>query len=93
MNDRELVQLICAYRLLDQEVELSLSTRENETFRDNVVKLGITAISAGSRTNPGGYAADISSLEQFEISDERGAADIAGKLRRQGYEPVWKDWF
>jgi 2-iminoacetate synthase len=93
MNDRELVQLICAYRLLDPEVELSLSTRENETFRDNVVKLGITAISAGSRTNPGGYAADITSLEQFEISDERGAADIAGMLRRQGYEPVWKDWF
>jgi 2-iminoacetate synthase len=93
MNDRELVQLICAYRLLDQEVELSLSTRENETFRDNVVKLGITAISAGSRTNPGGYAADTSSLEQFEISDERGAADIARMLRKQGYEPVWKDWF
>jgi 2-iminoacetate synthase len=93
MNDRELVQLICAYRLLDQEVELSLSTRENETFRDNVVKLGITTISAGSKTNPGGYAADISSLEQFEISDERGATDIARMLRRQGYEPVWKDWF
>lgn len=93
MNDRELVQLICAYRLLDQEVELSLSTRENETFRDNVVKLGITAISAGSRTNPGGYAADTSSLEQFEISDERNAADIAIMLRKQGYEPVWKDWF
>lgn len=93
MNDRELVQLICAYRLLDQEVELSLSTRENEKFRDNVVKLGITAISAGSRTNPGGYAADTSSLEQFEISDERNAADIAIMLRKQGYEPVWKDWF
>ncbi|GAA3914475.1 2-iminoacetate synthase ThiH [Chitinophaga oryziterrae] len=93
MNDRELVQLICAYRLLDQEVELSLSTRENETFRDNIVKLGITAISAGSKTNPGGYAADTSSLEQFEISDERNAADIALMLRKQGYEPVWKDWF
>ncbi|MVT07028.1 2-iminoacetate synthase ThiH [Chitinophaga tropicalis] len=92
MNDRELVQLICAYRLLDQEVELSLSTRETARFRDNVIKLGITALSAGSRTNPGGYATDTGSLEQFEISDERSPAVIAGMLRSQGYEPVWKDW-
>jgi 2-iminoacetate synthase len=92
MNDRELVQLICAYRLLDQEVELSISTRETAHFRDNVVKLGITALSAGSKTNPGGYAADVSSLEQFEISDERAASAIAVMLRQQGYEPVWKDW-
>jgi len=92
MNDRELVQLICAYRLLDQELELSLSTRETAKFRDNVVKLGITALSAGSRTNPGGYAAAMSSLEQFEISDDRAASEIAGMLRQQGYEPVWKDW-
>ncbi|MBW8685976.1 2-iminoacetate synthase ThiH [Chitinophaga rhizophila] len=92
MNDRELVQLICAYRILDQEVELSLSTRETPCFRDNVIKLGITALSAGSKTNPGGYATDLSSLEQFEISDERSPEHISGMLRSQGYEPVWKDW-
>lgn len=92
MSDRELVQLICAYRLLDPDVELSLSTRESEHFRDHVIKLGITTMSAGSRTNPGGYATDLQSLEQFEISDERSASAIAGMLRRQGYEPVWKDW-
>lgn len=92
MNDRELVQLICAYRLLDQDVELSLSTRETPRFRDNVIKLGITALSAGSKTNPGGYASDLSSLEQFEISDERSPSSISHMLRTQGYEPVWKDW-
>jgi 2-iminoacetate synthase len=92
MKDRELVQLICAYRLLDPDVELSLSTRESEHFRDHVIKLGITTMSAGSKTNPGGYASDQGSLEQFEISDERSANAIAGMLRRQGYEPVWKDW-
>lgn len=92
MSDRELVQLICAYRLLDQEVELSLSTRETPKFRDNVIKLGITALSAGSKTNPGGYATDLSSLEQFEISDDRSPAGISHMLRTQGYEPVWKDW-
>ena len=92
MNDRELVQLICAYRLFDEEVELSLSTRESENFRDNVIKLGITSISAGSKTNPGGYAVEPQSLEQFEISDERSPAEIVEMIREQGYEAVWKDW-
>ncbi|MFD2785802.1 2-iminoacetate synthase ThiH [Hymenobacter rubripertinctus] len=92
MSDRELVQLICAYRLLNEEVELSISTRETPTFRDHIICLGITSISAGSKTNPGGYAVEPESLEQFEISDERSPADIAAMIRRQGYEPVWKDW-
>jgi len=55
MTDPDLVQAICAFRLLDEDVELSMSTRESETFRNNVVKLGITSISAESKTNPGGY--------------------------------------
>lgn len=92
MTDRELVQLICAYRLLNEEVELSISTRESTVFRDHIVNLGITAISAGSKTNPGGYAVEPESLEQFEISDERSPGEIAEMLRKQGYEPVWKDW-
>lgn len=92
MNDRELVQLICAYRLFNEEVELSISTRESQVFRDNIIKLGITAMSAGSKTNPGGYAVEPQSLEQFEISDERTALEIAEMIARQGYEAVWKDW-
>ncbi|AHM61335.1 thiazole biosynthesis protein ThiH [Flammeovirgaceae bacterium 311] len=92
MSDRELVQLICAYRIFNEDVELSLSTRETPNFRNNVLKLGITSISAGSRTNPGGYAVEPQSLEQFEISDERSPQEIADLIRSQGYEPVWKDW-
>jgi 2-iminoacetate synthase len=92
MSDRELVQLICAYRIFNEEVELSLSTREPEKFRNNVIKLGITSISAGSKTNPGGYVVDPQSLEQFEISDERSPQEVAAVIRQQGYEPVWKDW-
>jgi len=92
MTDKELVQLICAYRIFNEEVELSLSTRENEKFRDHIIKLGITSMSAGSKTNPGGYAVDPQSLEQFEISDERSPAQIAEMIREQGYEVVWKDW-
>ena len=92
MTDRELVQLICACRLLSPEVELSLSTREAPDFRDHVHKLGITTLSAGSRTNPGGYAVDRQTLEQFEISDHRSPTEVAGMLKAGGYEVVWKDW-
>jgi 2-iminoacetate synthase len=54
--------------------------------------LGITSISAGSKTNPGGYAVEPESLEQFEISDERSPKEIAEMIKSKGYEPVWKDW-
>lgn len=92
MNDRELVQLICAWRLFNTELEISISTREEERFRNHLIKLGITSMSAGSKTNPGGYAVEQGSLEQFEISDERSAEEVAEMIKKQGYEPVWKDW-
>lgn len=92
MTDRELTQLICAYRIFDEEVELSLSTRESPKFRDNIINLGITSISAGSKTNPGGYASAPESLEQFEIHDERTPSEIVSMIQAKGYEAVWKDW-
>jgi len=92
VGDKELVQLICAYRLLNEEVELSVSTRESEHFRNHIIPLGVTSMSAGSKTNPGGYAVEPQSLEQFEISDERSAEAVAALIRSQGYEAVWKDW-
>lgn len=92
MNDKELVQLICAYRIFNEEIELSISTRENEIFRNNIIKLGITSMSAGSKTNPGGYAVEKESLEQFEISDERSPKEIEDVIKSNGYEAVWKDW-
>lgn len=92
MTDRDLVQLICAYRIFDEEVELSISTRETEVFRNHVIKLGITSLSAGSKTNPGGYCMAPESLEQFEISDERSPSEMIAVLQKEGYEPVWKDW-
>jgi 2-iminoacetate synthase len=55
MSDRELVQLVCAFRLLFPDVGLVLSTREPEHLRDALVPLGITLMSAGSHTEPGGY--------------------------------------
>ena len=92
MSDKQLVQLICAYRIFNEEIELSLSTRESETFRNNIIKLGITSISAGSKTNPGGYTSAPESLEQFEINDERSPKEIERMIQQQGYTAVWKDW-
>lgn len=92
MDDKDLTQLICAYRLWNEDLEISISTRENEKFRNNIIPIGVTSMSAGSKTNPGGYVVDPQSLEQFEISDDRSAAEIAKIISSKGYEPVWKDW-
>lgn len=92
MTDKQLAQVICAYRILNQEVELSLSTRESEAFRNNAFKLGITSISAGSKTDPGGYANPKENLEQFEISDDRTPAEYEKVLQNAGYDVMWKDW-
>ena len=92
ISDKELVQLICAWRIFNEEIELSISTRENEVFRDHVIKLGATTMSAGSKTNPGGYAVEPESLEQFEIDDSRSVAEVKQMIEKSGYKAVWKDW-
>jgi len=93
MSDKQLVQLICAYRLFNHEVELSISTRESPKFRDHILSLGITSISAGSSTQPGGYAVNAQkSLEQFQISDDRTPEEMVEVVKSHGYEAVWKDW-
>lgn len=92
ISDKELLQLMCAYRICHEEVEISLSTRESVRFRDNVMKLGVTSMSAGSKTEPGGYAKENHSLEQFSINDDRSAEEISEMIRSKGYETVWKDW-
>jgi 2-iminoacetate synthase len=93
MSDKELVQLMCAYRIFNENVELSISTRESAAFRDNAFKFGATSMSAGSKTEPGGYALNSEALEQFTIDDQRTPQQFARVIRNSGYEAVWKDWF
>jgi len=92
ISDRELVQLITAWRCFDEDVELSLSTREPAMLRDHLVGLGITSMSAGSKTEPGGYARPEEALEQFAIDDDRAPAEVADAIRARGFTVVWKDW-
>lgn len=91
-TEKELAQLIWAYRIFDPDVELSISTRESPRFRDEMIGLGVTHLSAASRTDPGGYTAEDHSLEQFEVHDGRTSAEVAEAIRKKGYEAVWKDW-
>jgi 2-iminoacetate synthase len=92
VSDRALVQMICATRLFLPDAELVLSTREPSELRDHLVGIGITRMSAGSRTNPGGYLEERDSGEQFAIEDSRPASEVAESLVARGYEPVWKDF-
>lgn len=92
LSDKHLLQLICAYRLWNENLEISISTRENESFRDHIIPIGVTTMSAASKTNPGGYVVDPQALEQFEVSDERDMETIKNQIRKMGYSPVMKDW-
>jgi len=114
LPDREFVQAICALRICFPQVGIVLSTRESGELRDALMPIGVTMMSAGSLTEPGGYTGqgredlhhtvhgkkvsmeikppDASAEEQFEIADARSAGEIADLLRRNGFEPVWKDW-
>jgi 2-iminoacetate synthase len=92
LTDRELVQAICAFRLFDPHVEISLSTRESPVFRNHAIEIGITTMSAASKTEPGGYALNSGALEQFSIHDTRSVPEVVHAIRSRGYEPVWKDW-
>lgn len=91
VSDEDLLQIICATRLYLPTIHLVLSTRERSSFRDRLIRSGITLMSAGSKTNPGGYS-DLSSASQFDISDQRSLSEISKMLREQGVDPVLRDW-
>jgi 2-iminoacetate synthase len=92
LSDREFVQLVTALRLALPDAGIVLSTREPARLRDGLVRLGVTHMSAGSRTEPGGYTEPEAAGEQFEIEDSRSPAEVAAAVEKLGYEPVFKDW-
>jgi 2-iminoacetate synthase len=92
ITDAQFVQAVCAFRILSEEVDLSLSTRESPRMRDNLVPIAITSVSAASKTQPGGYATQVKQLEQFSTGDERSCEQVTSALISRGLQPVWKDW-
>ena len=101
MNDAQLVQVITALRILLPHVGITLSTREPAPLRDGLAPLGVTHMSAGSCTQPGGYSnfdesqwtSDATtSGEQFTTADQRSPQSVANMILKKGYEPIWKDF-
>ena len=92
VSDANLVQMITALRLCFADAGLVLSTRESARLRDHLIRLGITKVSAGSKTSPGGYSGRAHATEQFQIDDGRTPAQVAEMIKSAGAEPVWKDW-
>lgn len=92
VTDRQMVQVITALRIFMPRAGITLSTRETEDFRNNVLPLGITKMSAGSCTKVGGRVKEGVNDGQFDISDKRSVEEMAGDLAARGYQPVYKDW-
>ena len=92
ITDAQLVQMVCAIRLLLPDAGLYLSTRESSELRDNLMPLGITHMSAGSCTAPGGHSNEVESTEQFAIDDDRSPERMQQIICANGLEAVWKDW-
>jgi 2-iminoacetate synthase len=103
VSNPDLVQILTAMRLFLPEVAFNLSTREAPALRDRLIPLGVTHMSAGSSTQPGGYATyrrgeateatqGREVLEQFEIEDFRPVHEVVEVIRHAGYDPVWKDY-
>lgn len=94
VGDAELVQIMLAQRIFLPSVGITVSTRETPEFRDNILPLGVTKMSAGVSTAVGGHAENDDAKEtgQFEISDDRSLDEFTAMLRARGYQPVFKDW-
>mgnify|MGYP005841551893 FL=1 len=92
VSDADLARMIFTLRLMFPDAELVLSTRESARLRDGFIGLGVTRMSAGSVTTPGGYRLTTQAGEQFAVHDTRSPAEIAAVIMARGLDPVWKDW-
>lgn len=93
INERELLQVICAYRIFMPFAGITISSRERSGFRDNVIKIAATKISAGVDVGIGGHTkrADKGD-EQFEIDDGRTVKEIYKAIKDAGLQPVMSDY-
>lgn len=93
VHEPQLLQIICAYRIFMPYASLTISTREQASFRDNVIGLAATKISADSRTGVGGRAeTEDTGDEQFEISDSRSVEEVYNSILNHGLQPVMSDY-
>jgi 2-iminoacetate synthase len=94
VDDLTFTKIICLTRILFPRVGINLSTREEPRLRDHLLGVGVTRISAGSRTSVGGYSIvdEEDQDPQFDIKDDRSVADIVRLLKSLNFDPVFTDW-
>lgn len=93
VHERQLLQIICAYRLFLPFANITISTRERAEFRDNVIDIAATKISAGVSTGIGGHTQeDKQGDEQFEIADTRDVDEVLRAICERGLQPVMNDY-
>ena len=92
VHETQLLQIMLAYRILLPFAGINISTRERAGFRDNVVGLCATKISAGVKTSVGGHQLEEKGDAQFEISDPRSVDEIREMLKKRGLQEVFTDY-
>ena len=92
VHERQLLQVMCAYRLFMPFAGMTISTRERAGFRDRVIDIAATKISAGVSTGIGGHTGEEEGDDQFEIADGRNVDQVAQAIRDQGLQPVMNDY-
>lgn len=92
VSDKNFIKMLCCLRILYPDIAFLLSTREKPELRDKLINLCITQISAGSKTNPGGYSSKKESEAQFDVVDNRTLEEMIKIVIQNGYCPVIKDW-
>ncbi len=92
VNDEEMLEIIARARIRFPRIDINLSTRESAKFRDNILPVGITRLSAGSMTIVGGYSNKEAAQPQFEVNDSRDLTEIKKVLKDKGFDPVLTSW-
>ena len=93
VHEPQLLQIICAYRIFMPFASITISTRECERFRDNIIQIAATKISAGVNVGIGGHSQEEErGDEQFEISDGRSVDEIYQMIEDNGMQPVMTDY-
>lgn len=92
VHETQLLQVMLAYRLFMPFAGITISTRERAGFRDNVIGMCATKISAGVKVSVGGHEEEKKGDEQFEISDERSVKEVHDAIVKRGLQPVFTDY-
>ena len=92
VRERQLMQVLLAYRIFMPFASITISSRERAGFRDNIIGLAANRISAGVKVGVGGHGSEKKGDEQFDVSDPRDVAEVHAMIKERGLQPVYTDY-